>query len=127
MNHTPLPHLDDLTITGISLPINNGGTIHSYPILGTNSFDFDETVRGEMVTFQKVVSVHELEMIKLDEDIFNQQVKKELVFKLAEQILNNKLVEFTKQENLHTHEITYRARAFLTPDDQVRILRQNNK
>jgi hypothetical protein len=127
MSYSAILNNGSIDITGISLPINNGGTIHSYPILGTNSFDFDETVRGEMITVQKVVGVHELEMIKLDEDMFNQQVKRELAFQLAEQILKNKFVEFTKQQDMHTNKITYRARAYLTPDNQVRMLRKELK
>jgi hypothetical protein len=108
--------------TGITLPITNGGIISRNSSVSV----FDEKVRGEMLAVQKVVGAHELEMIKLDEDTFNQQIKRELAFQLAEQILQNKFVEFTKQENYNTGQITYRARAYLTPDDKVRMLRKTS-
>ena len=52
------------------------------------------------------------------------EIKKELVEKLVQKILQNKLVEYTMQEDLKNGLITYRARAFLTPDNQTRLLRK---
>lgn len=127
MNHTPIPHIDDLTITGITVPHDPYGTIRSYPTIGIDSFSLDETVRGEMITAQMVFNASTLAQIKVDDETFKQDTKRKLAIQLAEQILNNKLVEFTKQENLNTFEITYRARAYLTPDNQVRMLRKENK
>jgi hypothetical protein len=126
MNHTSTP-LDDIMITGSNVPYDPYGTIqslHSHPILGVNSFSLDETVRGEMITVQKVIDVHESQLMKLNEDEFNRQVKRELTIQLAEHILKNNFVEFTKQQNMNTSEVTYRARAYLTPDDRVRMLRK---
>jgi hypothetical protein len=63
----------------------------------------------------------------MDPDNFKQEMKKQLAHEIAEHLLNNKLVEFTKQEDLHTNEITFRARAYLVKDDKVRILRKTFK
>jgi hypothetical protein len=99
--------------------------IQSYPILG--SYEPQELVKGEMITAQMVVSDFEITKMNIDEDQFRNEMKKKLVHDLAEQLLRNKLVEFTKQENLHSGETVFRARAFLTPDSQVRLLRKEIK
>lgn len=114
MNHTIIPNNGNIDITGITLPITNGGTISV----------FDEKVRGEMITTEIIVNGFDSTKMNLDEDMFKEEMKKRLARQLAELIIENKLVEFTKQENFNTCETTYRARAYLTPDNQVRILRK---
>lgn len=54
-------------------------------------------------------------------------MKQKLSELLAEEILKNKLCEFTKEKDGNRHTVNYRARAFLVPNDQVRILRENDK
>lgn len=54
-------------------------------------------------------------------------VKEKLADLLAKEILKNKLCEFTKEIDANRFNVIYRARAFLTPNDQVRLLRENNK
>jgi hypothetical protein len=104
-----------LTIQGIS----------GYPTIG--AYDPQEFVKGEMITAQMKVTDLEITQMNIDEDQFKHEMKKKLAHELAEQLLRNKFVEFTKQENLHTGETIFRARAFLTPDDKVRILRKEIK
>jgi hypothetical protein len=121
-----LPTIDpnDITITGISLPHTITDT--TYP----NIFeDFNskpvESVKGEMLLVEKRFSPNEV--IKSYDQSFVDGIKKQMVHELAEEILKNKYVEFTKQEDLKTSEVIYRARVYLTPDDQVRKLRKVEK
>jgi hypothetical protein len=105
-----------LTITGL-----NNGFISS-SVLGPEEF-----IKGQMVNAQVVVKDFEITQMNLDPDQFKQTMKKRLVEMIAEKLLNEKLVEFTKQEDLHTNETTFRARAYLVQDDKVRILRKELK
>ena len=55
------------------------------------------------------------------------RVKKELIHQMAEFMLENNLVEFTQYKDpvlFHTH---IAVRAYLAPNDQVKILRLANK
>ena len=55
----------------------------------------------------------------LTEDI----IKEKLVQQLADDILANKLVSFTKIDNMFQDSSTFLARAYLVPDEAVRILK----
>jgi len=87
----------------------------------------DEFIKGEMVHAQVVVKDFELTQMDLDPDNFKQTMKKRLAEIIADKLLSDKLIEFTKQEDLHTNETTFRARAYLVKDDKVRILRKTFK
>jgi hypothetical protein len=106
---------------GITLPYDpNSFTIG--PIGPVEDF-----IQGEMIHAQVVVKDFQIAGMMMDPDNFKQKMKKQLAHEIAEHLLNNKLVEFTKQEDLHTNETTFRARAYLVKDDKVRILRKTFK
>jgi hypothetical protein len=84
----------------------------------------EDFVQGEMLNSQIVVSDSEMIQMMTDPDNFKQTMKKRLAEIIAEKLLENKLVEFTKQEDLHTNETVFRARAYLVKDDKVRTLRK---
>jgi hypothetical protein len=89
-------------------------------------FKTPEYVRGEMITAQ--ITANHIELISKNfEDSFELHMKKDLAYKIAQEIIKNKLVEFTKQRDPNTDTIVYRARAYLTPDDKVRKIRLSNK
>lgn len=54
-------------------------------------------------------------------------IKEKLAELLAKEIIESKLCEFTKEHNPYNQIDKFRARAFLTPDNQVRILRKEGK
>ena len=54
------------------------------------------------------------------------EIKKELIDKLLYELWNRNCIEFTKQEDHLTGTHLFRARIYALPDDQVRIVRQNN-
>jgi phosphoenolpyruvate synthase/pyruvate phosphate dikinase len=76
-------------------------------------------IQGKSVMVQFTPFEH----LSLNDD----EIKKEMASKLAQEIMKNSLCEFTKFIDAQTMQTTYRARAFLTPNDQVRLLRENNK
>ena len=61
----------------------------------------------------------------LDYSTLEIKIKEELAIKLALEMLKSGLIEFTRQSDPTTDTITYRARCFMTPNDQVQILRKN--
>jgi hypothetical protein len=54
-------------------------------------------------------------------------VKKDLLRQLAEHMLENNLVEFTSHQDHITGNTMVAVRAYLAPDDQIKILRLSNK
>lgn len=120
--------LDDITVT-------SGHPFHTYndpygqlTIGGISSFPLSEGhVQGEMILAEIDVTDLELTKMNLDHDSFKNEVKKQLANNIAEQLLNNKLIEFTKIEDIHTGNTKFKARAFLTPDNKVREIRRNQR
>lgn len=84
-----------------------------------------EFIQGEMLVVQRKYNPNELE--KSYSQSFVENLKKEMALELAERILQNKYVEFTKQEDLKSCEVVYRARAYVTPDDRIRKIRKSEK
>ena len=87
------------TVTGT---ISDSSLIQEYPI------------RGKMLTVQHTVDP----MI----DFAEKGIKQYLIQKLADQLMDQNVVEFTKLQK-PDGSIDYRARIFVTPNDQVQILR----
>lgn len=57
--------------------------------------------------------------------IADDNLKRMLLTELVEELMNSKYIEFTKQHEPHTGNMVVRARMYVVPDDQVRILRIN--
>ena len=84
-----------------------------------------ETIQGKCIQAQKIISSHDILAATATIDT-EEMIKKELVRQLAEEMMRSKCVEFTKQNDMTTDGCVFRARIFVTPDDQVRLLRQAN-
>ncbi len=84
-----------------------------------------ETIQGKCIQAQKIISSHDILAATATIDT-EEMIKKELVRQLAEEMMRSKCVEFTKQNDMTTGGCVFRARIFVTPDDQVRLLRQAN-
>lgn len=99
---------------GSSVPINNTA----------NSFNKD-VIRGSAIYVEQKVSSYEvLGNIGLNTiDEFRDKIKENLMKQMLEYMLNNNYIEFTSQEDMSQQQVIYRARAYLVPDDQVRVLR----
>lgn len=78
-------------------------------------------ISGKML--QHNVSIHEFELMKIDPKTFEYEIKKRLMEGMLEEIMKYRCVEFTKQQDISTFETHFRARMFVVPDSQVKILR----
>ena len=87
---------------------------------------YDYAIGGKLVV-GKTVLTDDYQQLVFTDQAARMRVKKELVHQLAEYMLENQLVEFTQYKDpvlFHTHVAI---RAYIAPDDQVRILRLANK
>ena len=124
---------DAITITpGLSplpLSISNNGSLPGfspYDLSGYHNVTYDpafETIKGEMLTVKMEITEWEFN----NSVVPKPEIKKRLAVMLAEELLQNKSTEFTYQKNHDTGNISVRARCFVVPDDQVKLLRERNK
>lgn len=77
-------------------------------------------IKGNMVTATIRVPREDIEDFGTNEN----WIKEYLAIRLAKGIIENNLVEFTRQENMMDGSYTFRARLFATPDSTVRQLRK---
>jgi hypothetical protein len=79
----------------------------------------DEVIQGRMVTAQHCMTDLQFSAALISPDA----IKDILLQKLVESIRGAGFVEFTKTQDPITLEQLFRARIFVVPDQQVRILR----
>ena len=79
-----------------------------------------DIIKGQMVAAEMRFDANEA--IQMD-DI---ELKNRLITKLVRELMDGKYIEFTKQQDVTRMETVVRARIFVTPDDQVRIVRKAN-
>ena len=82
------------------------------------------TIQGKMLTVSRSMGMEPLTRA-LDYSTLEIKIKQEMASELALEMLKSGLIEFTKQNDPTTDIITYRARCFMTPNDQVQTLRKN--
>ena len=110
---------DKFFINGNSLTLTTGGYDSIMQnMLSTPTID---TIQGKMLTASLEFSSYEAEVTH------DLEMKTKLLQLLLREILDNKCVEFTKQKNYAEDTVTIRARIFVTPDCEVKIIRQIQK
>ena len=82
---------------------------------------YDYVIKGNMLTTQ--ITMSELDFLKIDPQTFQSDIKQQLMIRLLNEISHTRCVEFTKSEDRLLGRTHFRARMFVVPDDQVRILR----
>lgn len=86
----------------------------------------DQIIQGEMLTCNISIDDYEdeqgMRQVGID---WHEHMKKRLINQLANEMMNSKHIEFTRQHDYHQNRTIYRARAYVTPDSQVRLLREN--
>ena len=95
-----------------------GGGGSGYAGSYTNNTSEDQVIQGKMLTVTNVIKQYDWEILPED------QIKRKMIYELAEEMAKSNMVEFTKQIDHATHCINVRARCFMVPDTQVRILRE---
>jgi hypothetical protein len=87
----------------------------------TSPLTYEHSIQGKM--FMVSFTASDILMIDKTEDVWKQEIKKQLAIDLAEKMLEEGAIEFTQiQDSAWGHKII-KARCFLIPDNQVRILR----
>jgi hypothetical protein len=82
----------------------------------------ENLIQGKMISCQYIVGM--ADTMRFDsEESFRQHVKNILAKQLAQKIIEDKLAEFTFEKIHSTQSTVVRSRCFITPNDQVRILR----
>lgn len=95
---------------------------YNSPFDNTNVSGEEYAIGGKMVTATMEAAALAARMVVPDDVI-----KEHLTRRLIEFMITNKLVEFTKVTDPKTFTDVFRARCFVTPDTQVRILRLSKK
>ena len=78
------------------------------------------TVDTKMITITRMVT--EFEDITNDEKRYEKYIKEKMALEIANLILKDDLVLFTKQNDIATYTTTFRARVFLANKDVVSVL-----
>jgi len=121
--------ITSITPNSSPLSISNGGVLPGfspYDLSGYPTVVHDpafETIKGEMLTVKMEMSEWEFNNSMIPKP----EIKNRLAVMLAEELLQNKNVEFTYQKNHNNGNISVRVRCFVVPDDQVKLLRERNK
>lgn len=85
-------------------------------------FDIKQyAIQGKMVIGSFDLSLNKL--LSIPDASAELIIKQELTKSMVNFILDNKLAEFTAQEDPNSMSKRYRIRCFLTPDEQVRLIR----
>jgi hypothetical protein len=77
-------------------------------------------IQGKMISVEMRLDASEA--MQMDD----LELKNRLITKLVRELMDGKCIEFTKQQDVVTMETIVRARIFVTPDDQVRVIRKAN-
>jgi len=124
----PLTHID---IKGMQGQVDILGNITPRPVAGSvGNYTFHSyaeptpTIQGKMLTVSRNMGMEPLTRF-LDQSTLEIKIKEEMVRDIALEMLKSGMIEFTKQNDPTTDTITYRARCFMTPNDQVQTLRKN--
>ncbi len=87
---------------------------------------YDYVIGGKLVVGRVNMVQTFAEIVGKDIDA-KQRLKEKLVHDMATYMLENNLVEFTQLDDPITFNKTIMVRAYLAPNDQVKILRLANK
>ena len=87
---------------------------------------YDYIIGGKMVVGKATMDDSFATMLMSDKDA-RENLKKKLISDMAQYILENNLVEFTQQDDPLTMAKIVYVRAYLAPNDQVKVLRLANK
>jgi len=87
---------------------------------------YDYVIGGKLVVGKAILEDDFAQLMKTDYHA-RDRIKQKLIQDMAQYILENKLVEFTQLIDPITFKTQIAVRAYLAPDDQVKVLRLANK
>ena len=104
------------------LPMGSATTISNVsanPFVWADATATVSTIKGELLTAETMVYDAALQLPLLDKD----KIRRKLAEELVEKLLNGKFIEFTQQRIPDQDAIAIRARCYVVPDSQVKIVR----
>lgn len=87
---------------------------------------YDYAIGGKLLVVTTSISEDYMHLMKSDFDA-RERFKHDTALQMAKFMLENKLLEFTEYSDPMTFTKRVACRAYLAPDEQVRILRVANK
>lgn len=87
---------------------------------------YDYAIGGKLVVGRAIMEDSFVHLANTDQEA-RMMLKKKLVMDMAAYMLENNLVEFTQQDDPLTMRKHVIVRAYIAPNDQVKILRLANK
>lgn len=85
----------------------------------------DKMIQGKMLTASYTIS--SLDIKHLPENELEEDVKRQLMYLLIEEMKKGGCILFTKTTDMYSLQNRYLARIFVTPSNQVQIIRDINK
>lgn len=84
----------------------------------------DYIIKGEMITASRAIDINEISQFSGSslKDV-EYEIKKQLMVSLVEEMFDNKYILFTKVHDVTTYHDKYMARVFVTPSEQVQLIR----
>lgn len=92
---------------------------------------YDYIIGGKLVVGRAVMEQSFMDLLNNGDEDAKQNIRRSLIMQMAEYMLDNNLVEFTQQKQYdpskYEAQTAVMVRAYLAPNDQVKILRLANK
>lgn len=88
---------------------------------------YDYAIGGKMVVGKTIITEAVKEMLDYGNPDVKKEIKSRLVYQMAEYMIENKLVEFTQYTDQISGSKHIAIRAYLAPDEQIKILRTINR
>lgn len=103
----------------------DGSNLIPSNIFTPNNF-IEHTIQGECLYAEYRVNDLKAQRIGLDRlpDAHEEEIKKELTLRIAEELRKSKKIEFTRSYSPETNDYVFRARVFVVPDNNIKILRE---
>lgn len=87
----------------------------------------DYAIGGKLVVGKTTMSYEYKELLENGDPVAKEQLKSDLIHQMATFMLEENLVEFTYYDNPMNQSRQIAIRAYLAPNDQIRLLRLANK
>lgn len=83
----------------------------------------DLHIGGKLIVYRGIISLQMMAQAKNDNEL-KMQIKEDVALGLARYMLDNNLIEINTRDDPNSFSKEIIARAYLAPDDQIRILRR---
>ena len=116
---------DTLSSHGITSISNGNLSSHGITSISNRNFTVQpiptDKIQGKMLTTSLTMSPYEAEQMG------EHEMKTLLISQMVREIMDNNCIEFTKQQDFANDEVIIRARIFVTPKDDVQLIRKVQK